>query len=177
MEWVRNFSLKTSQFTPYHCVSITLSIWNWGWSEIEAEVGFSYSFEPLLKARAFQPVKCRKSTSLSLYSHSMFLISHLRCVWPNQDSASAVRRSVVGGDWTRRREGEKPWRPIYEPLPRLPTKAEPSLPRPFQMQLSRSFVQTGMNVFRQVLITKPCLLVLKEHLKNEASHDQNSSSS
>ena len=49
-----------------------------------------------------------------------------------QESASAVRRSVVGGDWTRRREGEKPWRPIREPLqPRLPTKAKPSLPRPF----------------------------------------------
>ena len=122
-------------------------------------MGFSYSCEPLLKVRAFQPEKCREITSLSLYSHSMFLISQLRCVWLSQDSASAVRRSVVGGDWTRRREGEKPWRPIYEPLPRLPTKAEPSLPRPFQMQLSRNFVQTGMNVFRRVLNTKPGLLV------------------
>ena len=65
------------------------------------------------------------------FTFSQFFMSnsHLKvCMRLRQDSASAVRRSVVGGDWTRR-EGEKPWRPNLEPLPRLPTKAEPSLPR------------------------------------------------
>ena len=68
------------------------------------------------------------------FTFSQFFMynSHLKvCMRLRQDSASAVRRSVVGGDWTRR-EGEKPWRPIREPMqPRLPTKAKPSLPRPF----------------------------------------------